>query len=128
MAHDALGGFEKNSLSFAHRQIESADHAKNKLVRVELEILTSLLRESRSLRTKVGGIDTRMDEVKFFCGENTSRTVMTFRHGGSRVVMAAKENFGDKGGNGDDRVRLRKEIFFTQVGSGALGEVTRKDD
>jgi hypothetical protein len=128
VAHNALGGFKKNSLPFAYRQIEAADHTENELVRVELEILPSLLGEGRTLGTKEGGIDARMDEVQFFGGESTRRTVMAFRHGGGRVVMAAKKNFSDKGGDGDDRIRLNEKMFLAEAGSGALGEVTRKDD
>jgi|GEM_PF-5653684 len=128
MAHNALGGFKKNSLPFAHRQIEAADHTENELVRIELKLLTGLPGEGRTLGTKEGSIDARMDDVQFFGGENTRRTVMTLRHGGGRVVMAAKKNFGDKGGDGDDRIRLNEKMFLAEAGSGALGEVTGKDD
>jgi hypothetical protein len=68
-----------------------------------------------------------MNDVEFFWENNTRRAMMAFRYGGGRVVVSLEKDLGDKGRDGDDGVRLGKEMFSADRGSGAFGKVTRKD-
>jgi hypothetical protein len=53
--------------------------------------------------------------------------MMSFWHGRGWVVVSLKKDLGDKGGDGDDGICLRKEMFSADRRSGAFGEVTRED-
>jgi hypothetical protein len=125
--HDHLGGLEKNPLPFSDGKIKSADNTKDEFVLVQAELMTGGGGVGGAHGAKEGGIDSGMNNMKFFWGNNAGRAMMAFRYGRSRVVVSLKKNLGDKGRYGDNGVRLHKEVFSAHRGSGAFGEVTRED-
>jgi hypothetical protein len=105
-SHDDLGCLEKNSLAFTDRQIKSADHSKDEIVDMKGELLARLQRVTSSHRAKEGGIDSCMDDVKFFWGDVARATVMSLWDGRGWVIMAVKEDLGHKGGDRKNRIGI----------------------
>ena len=54
--------------------------------------------------------------------------MVSFGNGGSGIVMAFQENLSDEGGNGDDRIGGREEMFSAEGGAWAFGKVAGKDN
>jgi hypothetical protein len=125
--HDHLGGLEKNPLPFPDGKIKSADNTEDEFVLVQAELMTGGGGVGGAHGAKDRGIDSGMNDVEFFWGNNTGRAMMAFRYGGGWVVVSLEKDLGDKGRDGDDGVRLRKEMFSADRGSGAFGEVTREN-
>jgi hypothetical protein len=65
-SHNDLGCLEKNSLAFSDWQIKSADHSKDEIVGMKGKLLARLQGVSSSHRAKEGGIDSCMNDLKFF--------------------------------------------------------------
>jgi hypothetical protein len=122
-----LSGLKKNSLSFSDGEIESADDTEDELVLVQAKLMPGGGVVGGVHGAKKGGIDSGMNDVEFFWENNTGRAMMAFRYGGGWVVVSLEKDLGDKGRDGDDGVRLRKEMFSADRGSGAFGKVTRED-
>jgi hypothetical protein len=99
MSHDDLGGLKENSLAFSYWKVESADHSKDEFVWVKRKPLARLQGVSRSHRAKKGGIDSCMDDVKFFWGDMTRATVMSLWNGRGWVIMTVQEDLGHKRGD-----------------------------
>jgi hypothetical protein len=125
--HDHLGGLEKNPLPFPDGKIKSADNTEDEFVLVQAELMTGGGGVGGAHGAKDRGIDSGMNDVEFFWENNTGRAMMAFRYGGGWVVVSLEKDLGDKGRDGDDGVRLRKEMFSADRGSGAFGKVTRED-
>ena len=105
-SHDDLGCLEKNSLAFTDRQIKSADHSKDEIVWVKRKLLARLQGVSSSHRAKEGGIDSCMNDLKFFWGDVARATVMSFGNGRGWVIMSVKEDLGHKGGDRKNRIGI----------------------
>jgi hypothetical protein len=125
--HDHLGGLEKNPLPFPDGKFKSADNTEDELVLVQAKFMTGSGGVGGAHGPKDRGIDSGMNDVEFFWENNTRRAMMAFRYGGGRVVVSLEKDLGDKGRDGDDGVRLGKEMFSADRGSGAFGKVTRED-
>ena len=54
--------------------------------------------------------------------------MMSFGNGGSGIVMAFQEDLSNEGGNGDNRVGGREEMFSAEGGAWAFGKVAGKDN
>jgi len=106
MSHHDLGGLKKNSLAFSYWKVESADHSKDEFVWVKRKPLARLQGVSSSHRAKEGGIDSCMDDVKFFLGDVTRATVMSLWNGRSWVIMTVQEDLGHKGGDRKNRISI----------------------
>jgi hypothetical protein len=122
-----LGRLEKDPLSLSDGEIESADDTENEFVLVQAELLSGVGGVGGVHGAKEGGIDSGMNDMKFFGRNNAGRAMMSFRYGRGRVVVSLEKNLGDKGRDSDNGVRLRKEMFAADRGSGAFGEVTREN-
>ena len=105
-SHDDLGCLEKNSLALSYGKVESADHSKDEIVWVKGELLARLQGVSSSHRAKEGGIDSRMDDLKFFWRNEARATVVSFWNGRGRVIMAVQEDLGHKGGDRKNRISI----------------------
>jgi hypothetical protein len=68
-----------------------------------------------------------MNDMEFFRGNNAGGSMMSFLNRRGWVVMSLEKDLGNKGRDGDDGVRLRKEMFSADRGSGAFGKVPRED-
>jgi hypothetical protein len=106
VSHDDLCGLQENSLAFADRQIKSADHSKDEIVWVKRKLLACLQCVTSSHRAKEGGIDSCMDDMKFFWGDVARATVMSLWDGRGWVIMTVKEHLGHKGGDRKDRISI----------------------
>ena len=105
-SHDDLGCLEKNSLAFTDRQIKSADHSKDEIVGMKGELLARLQGVSSSHRAKEGGIDSRMDDLKFFWRDLARATVMSLGNGRGWVIMSVQEDLGHKGRDRKNRISI----------------------
>ena len=125
--HDHLGRLEKDPLSLSDGEIESADDTENELVLVQAELLSGVGGVGGVHGAKEGGIDSGVNDMKFFGRNNAGRAMMSFRYGRGWVVVSLEKNLGDKGRDSDNGVRLCKEMFSANRGSRAFGEVTREN-
>jgi hypothetical protein len=105
-SHDDLGCLEKNSLALSYGKVESADHPKDEIVGMKGKLLARLQGVSSSHRAKEGGIDSCVDDVKFFWGDVTRATVMSLWDGRSWVIMTVQEDLGHKGGDRKNRISI----------------------
>jgi hypothetical protein len=126
-AHDHLSRLEKNPLSFSDGEIKSADDTEDELVLVQAELMPGGGGVGGARGVKEGGVDSGMNDVEFFWGNNAGRAMMSFWHGRGRVVVSLEKDLGDKGRDGDNGVRLCEQMFSADRGSGAFGKVTRED-
>jgi hypothetical protein len=105
-SHDDLGCLEKNSLALSYGKVESADHSKDEIVWVKGELLARLQGVSSSHRAKEGGIDSCMDDLKFFWGDVARATVMSFGNGRGWVIMSVKKDLRHERGDGKNRISI----------------------
>jgi hypothetical protein len=122
-----LSGLKKNSLPFSDRKIKSADDTEDELVLVQAELMPCGGGVGGARGVKEGGVNSGMNDVEFFWGNNTGRAMMSFWYGRGRVVVSLEKDLGDKGRDGDNGVRLCEQMFSADRGSGAFGKVTRED-
>jgi hypothetical protein len=122
--HDHLSGLEKNALPFSNREIESADDTEDELVLVQAKLMPSGGGVGGAHGAKKGGIDSGMDDVDFFWGNNTGEAMMSFWNRRGRVVVSFEKDLGNKARDGDDCVSLCKKMFSADRGSGTFGKVT----
>jgi len=125
--HDYLSRLEKNPLPFSDREIESADNTEDELVLVQAESMPGGGGVGGVHGLKEGGVDSGMNDVEFFWGNNAGGTMMSFVYGRRGIVMSLEKDLGDKGRDGNNGVRLRKKVFSADRRSGAFGEVTREN-
>jgi hypothetical protein len=105
-SHDDLGCLKKNSLALSYGKVESTDHPKDEIVWVKRKLLARLQGVSSSHRAKEGGIDSCMNDLKFFWGDVARATVMSFWDGRGWVIMSVKEDLGHKGGDRKNRIGI----------------------
>ena len=123
-----LGRFEKNPLPFSNGEIESAHHPKDELVLIQAEPMPGGGGEGGVHRPKQGRVDSGMDDVELLGSNRAGWAMMSLCDGRGRVVVPLEENLRDKGGDGDNSVGLRKEMFAADRGARTFGEVSREDD
>ena len=69
-------------------------------------VLARLQGVSSSHRAKEGGIDSRMNDVKFFWGNMARATVVTFGNGRGWVIMSVKKDLRHERGDGENRIGI----------------------
>jgi hypothetical protein len=122
-----LGGLEKNSLPFSNGKIETANNTEDELVLIQAELMPGGGGVGGAHGAKERGVDSGMNDVEFFWGNNTGRAMMSFWYGRCRVVVSLEKDLGDKVRDGDNGVRLCEQMFSADRGSGAFGKVTREN-
>ena len=93
-------------MAFTDRQIKSADHSKDEIVWVKRKLLARLQGVSSSHRAKEGGIDSCMDDVKFFWGDVARATVVSLWNGRGWVIMSVKKDLRHERGDGENRIGI----------------------
>ena len=125
--HD-LGGSEKYSLAFSYGEIESSHNSENELLGEEIQFLASGCGEGGALRLKEGRIDSCVDHVEIFWGENAGGAMVAFGNGGGGIVVSVEEDLGHEGGDGDHGICGGEEVFSAERGARAFCEVSSEHD
>ena len=105
-SHDDLGCLEKNSLALSYGKVESADHPKDEIVGMKGKLLARLQCVTSSHRAKEGGIDSRMDDLKFFWRNEARATVVSLWNGRGGVIMSVKKDLRYERGDGKNRIGI----------------------
>jgi hypothetical protein len=66
------------------------------------------------------GIDSSMNDVNLFGGDEAGGAVMSLCHGRGWVIVSPQKDLGDERGNRNDRISGIEEIFFTNAGTRAF--------
>ena len=122
------GGTHKHPLALAHGPIESPDHAEDGVARMETQGMACRIGESPLPGAEFFCVDAGVDDMEFARIDPARRTMVTLRHRRGRVPVSMGQDFGDKSGNGDDRVGFCKQAASAQRGTGTFREMAAEYD